>query len=45
VTSAAGKAGTMVASEADKAGASTAPIAEDNSGDLCTTGSLPAPDP
>jgi hypothetical protein len=45
VTSMAGRAGTTVAFEADKAGTSTAPVAEDEGGDLCTTGPLPTPDP
>jgi hypothetical protein len=45
VTSTAGGAGAMAASEADKAGTSTAPATEDEGGDLCMAGQLPTPDP
>jgi hypothetical protein len=45
VTSTAGGAGTMAASEADKARTSTVPATEDEGGDLCTVGLLPMPDP
>jgi hypothetical protein len=44
VTSTAGGAGTMAASEADKVETSAPPAAECEGGDLCTTGELPAPD-
>jgi hypothetical protein len=45
VTSTAGGAGATAASEADKAGTSTAPTTEDEGGDLCMADQLPTPDP
>jgi hypothetical protein len=43
VTSTAGGAGATAASEADKAGTNVPPAAEDEGGDLYTTGPQPAP--
>jgi hypothetical protein len=45
VTSTASGAATTATSEADKAGTSAPPAAEDEDGDLCTVGPLPTPDP
>jgi hypothetical protein len=44
VTSTAGRAGVMTASEVDKAGTSTAPATKDQGGDICMAGQLPTPD-